>query len=159
MRFPRLCAVAVAAALALTGCGGSSTSSTAAGSTCEPINQYDTRCQIMAERATRTPRPQPVTLTRPHTVTYELTGSGTVSPTRVTRDASNQTTNAGDRMGQATAPWQLVIQAPSGTKPLIQHGLSSTAHCRILIDGVDVTADFTASKAEPVTTCGAAREP
>lgn len=66
-------AAAVLAVAALAGCSPAPASVTVSvGEQCQPINQYDTRCEIMASKTAAPPSPTGITLTRPAHITYEI---------------------------------------------------------------------------------------
>lgn len=146
---------AIAAAVSLAGCA---TPTVTVRQECQPINKYDTHCDQTAD----SPSPQPVTLTRPHIVVYELNGNGTAQVVRATTDASNATSNVGDELSQAEAPWQLQVAAPAGMRPILLYTPNSDVTCHILVDGQDVTGEFPKSNLASngiLEVCGATREP
>lgn len=149
----------IAVAVSLAGCA---TPTVTVQQQCQPINKYDTRCEEMSREAAAPPSPQPITLTRAHTVVYQLTGHGSVLPIHATTDATNSSDNVGNQNGEATAPWQLKVDAPPGMTPLLVMEPDSEVHCKVSIDGQDVTGEFPDSPNASngiLEVCGATREP
>ena len=129
---------------------------------CQPINRYDTRCEVASREAAAPRAPKPITLTRSHTVVYELTGHGQAQVVQMTTDASNNAGFGDHRFDDADTPWRLEVAAPAGMTPLLRYQPDSDINCKITIDGQDVTGEFPKSNMSgngTLTVCGATREP
>ncbi|MFR9802581.1 hypothetical protein ACL02T_09800 [Pseudonocardia sp. RS010] len=112
---------------------------------CEPVNKCDTRCDL-ENQTTQAAVAQPVTLTRPHKVTYELAANGgSVRMVTYTNGPGGYSEKSvGDMYGVTNLPWRAEVDVPAATKVLVRYYLqgATDVRCRALIDGEDVTGSF-----------------
>lgn len=151
-----LTAIAAASVFALAACAGPTVT---VRQQCQPINKYDTRCGQMASEAARPASPDPITLTRPHRLTYVIdpdTYTDWLAIVQGVTTTSNETHNLGTVNGEAKLPFRRDVNAPAGLLPNLTY--SPGGICHVLLDGQDVTVQLDSPGAS-VYVCGAGREP
>ena len=115
---------------------------------CQPINQYDTRCENMASAATQPKVAGPLTLTSAAHVTYELVGpAGSQANLIEYFDGPDLYKNRqkvrvdGSSNNHTDTPWRVEVDVPAYTKPLLRYAALGAVSCRITIDGVERTGE------------------
>jgi hypothetical protein len=110
---------------------------------CQPINQYDTRCEVQASQAAKPTAAGALAVSAPAHVTYILEGPEQTLQTlqlRIKPGLTGAVKNAVELKKKPAVPFQYEVDVPVGTEPHIRWAGGTGVSCRVLVDGVDRTA-------------------